>query len=63
MTPTEKVTNDLRAPLEPAHGIWELWRRSLNGLAHLIEQNTEQLAKADRIIQELHQLNGPAEKK
>lgn len=47
-----EIINHLRAPLEPSHGIWELWRRALDGFALLIEQN-------EKIIE----LLGPTEKK
>jgi hypothetical protein len=50
-TPTE-VINNLRAPIEPAHGIWELHRRYSDALATMIEQN-------GKIIE----LLGPTEKK
>jgi hypothetical protein len=50
-TPFEVITQ-LKAPIEPAHGIWELHRRYGDALATLIEQN-------EKIIE----LLGPTEKK
>lgn len=50
-TPAE-VTAQLRAPVEPAHGIWELHRRYSDAFATLIEQN-----------QQIIELLGPTEKK
>jgi hypothetical protein len=39
-TPDPAQTNlELRAPLEPSHGIWVVYKRFLDGLAVLIEQN------------------------
>jgi hypothetical protein len=44
LTP-EQVIHQLRAPLEPSHGIWEIYRRTCDALATLIEQNEAILAE------------------
>lgn len=49
----EQVVRTLREPVNPAHGVWEIYRRVLDGLATLIEQN-------EFIAGELRQLNEPA---
>lgn len=52
MKSPSEVTAALRAPIEPAHGVWELHRRYADALAALIEQN-----------QKIIELLGPEEKK
>ena len=47
---------ELRAPIEPAHGIYEVWRRAMNALATLVEQN-------ETIIAELQLLTAPTPSK
>jgi hypothetical protein len=34
----------LRQPLEPAHGVWELYRRLCDAAATIIEQNEQIIA-------------------
>jgi hypothetical protein len=38
MTPSE-ITALLRAPVQPAHGAWQIYANVQNALATLIEQN------------------------
>ena len=35
----EEITAQLRAPLQPAHGAWQIYANVQNALATLIEQN------------------------
>lgn len=48
----EDIINQLRAPLQPAHGAWQIYANVQQALATLIEQN-------EKIIE----LLGPAEPK
>lgn len=50
-TQTE-IVNNLRAPLEPAHGVWELYRRLLDAAATLIEQNERLIALMEPAVPE-----------
>lgn len=62
MTESETPTGDvaktilaLRAPIEPSHGVWEIYRRQLDAFACMIEQN-------EVIAQQLREINASAEK-
>ena len=35
----ERMVDNLLAPIEPAHGVWQIYRRAFDALATLIEQN------------------------
>ena len=45
MTPTEKLLQELREPLQPAHGAWQIYGLALRALATLIEQNEAIIAE------------------
>lgn len=51
----EQAVRTLREPVNPAHGVWEIYRRVLDGMAVMIEQN-------EFIADQLRQLNEPAKK-
>jgi hypothetical protein len=55
MTTLDKTLAQLRSPIEPAHGVWELHRRYSDALALMIEQQAQ-------ILVELQQINKPAGK-
>lgn len=56
MTKPADVVLQLRQPLHPAHGAWQVYGNVQLALATLIEQN-------ETIISELQILTGPPEKK
>jgi len=47
----ETIVRILRQPAEPAHGVWELWRRVLDAAAVLIEQQEQIIAQNNEIIE------------